>query len=38
MFERLLEELAREMEARSIAYMVIGGQAVLPRPYPGSSG
>lgn len=29
MFERLLERLARELEARSIAYMVIGGQAVL---------
>ena len=29
MFERLLEKLARALEERSIAYMVIGGQAVL---------
>jgi len=29
MFERLLEGLGRELEARSIAYMVTGGQAVL---------
>lgn len=29
MFERLLERLAQALEGRSIAYMVIGGQAVL---------
>jgi predicted nucleotidyltransferase len=29
MFERLLEKLARALDERSIAYMVIGGQAVL---------
>jgi hypothetical protein len=29
MFERLLERLAQALESRSIAYMVIGGQAVL---------
>jgi predicted nucleotidyltransferase len=29
MFERLLEKLATELDARSIAYMIIGGQAVL---------
>ena len=29
MFERLLQRLSRELEARSITYMVIGGQAVL---------
>ena len=29
MFERLLEKLARALEERSIACMVIGGQAVL---------
>ena len=28
-FRNLLEKMAREFEARSIAYMVIGGQAVL---------
>ena len=29
MFERLLQRLAKALEGRSIAYMVIGGQAVL---------
>ena len=29
MFERLLEQLAQALDSRSIAYMVIGGQAVL---------
>ena len=29
MFERLLERLAQALEKRSIAYMLIGGQAVL---------
>lgn len=29
MFERLLERLAQALEGRSIAYMLIGGQAVL---------